>query len=305
MASEKAKSLVKSEGIAVVKIVVGCVLYALSVVLFIDPVHIIPGSVTGIGVVVKALTGFPIGVLSIIINVPLVIWATIKLGPRLLIYTGLTVLLSSVLIDAFAFLQPFTEDVMLASIFGGVVMGVGLGLILDGGGTTGGTTVVGRLVLKKWPNIPMGDVLLVGDFIIIVIGSFFLQDWDLLLYSLIDLYVCVVVINFTMYNFKTQVELVIETTKREEVKEALGAFRQTRILSQQPNRLYVVTRKGNVAKIQNAITKIDPAAVGTTFQVDYNFGGADPRAAYESQMDSVEALPEDVADESTLDEVGE
>lgn len=300
-ADSKAKKLVKTEGIAVVKIVVGCVLYALSVVWFIDPVHIIPGSVTGIGVVVKALTGFPIGLLSIIINVPLVIWATIVLGPRILIYTGLTVFLSSTLIDVLAFMPAFTEDMFLASVFGGVVMGVGLGLILDGGGTTGGTTVVGRLVLKRWPNIPMGDILLIGDFIIITVGSILMQDWDLFLWSLVDLYVCVVVINFVMYNFKKQSEVVIETTKREEVKEALAGFRATRIISQQPNRLYLVTKKSNVSKIQRVLESIDPDAVGTTFEVDYNFGGIGPRSAYESQLDSAEPLEDDVADESTLD----
>lgn len=297
----KSRIFARTEGIAIAKIVVGCVLYALSVVLFIDPVHIIPGSVTGIGVVVKTLTGFPIGLLSIIINVPLVIWATVVLGPRILVHTGLTVFLSSVLIDVLAFLQPFTTDMFLASVFGGVVMGVGLGLILDGGGTTGGTTVVGRLVLKRWPNIPMGDVLLVGDFIIITIGSILLRDWDLFLWSLVDLYVCVVVINFVMYNFKKQVEMVVETARREQVKEAIAGFRTTRIISQQPNRLYLVAKKSVVSKLQRAIEEVDSHAVGTTFEVDYNFGGGSLRSAYENQLDSVEALSDDLADESVLD----
>ena len=152
---ERRKSLIKSESIAICKIVAGCFLYALSVVLFIDPAKIIPGSVTGIGVVVKALTGFPIGILSIIINVPLVIWGTIVLGKRLLIYTGLTVLLSSSMIDMLAFLKPFTQDVFLASVFGGVVMGVGLGMILDAGGTTGGddrSRTAGAEEVSPYPN---------------------------------------------------------------------------------------------------------------------------------------------------------
>lgn len=141
------------------------------------------------------------------------LWETITLGKRLLIYTGLTVVLSSVMIDTLAFLHPFSQDVLLCFIFGGVVMGVGLGLILDAGGTTGGTTVVGRLVLKKLPNIPMGNILLIGDFIIMVLGSLLLKDWDLMLYSIIDLYVCVIAINKVMYGFKIDSLSVIRTGK--------------------------------------------------------------------------------------------
>ena len=195
----------RNDAIVIAKIVIGSILYALSVVWFIDPVHIIPGSITGIGVVIKAVLGFPIGQLNFIINVPLVIIGTIVLGKRLLIYTGLTVFLTSVLMDKLAFMQPFTNDVMLASIFGGVIMGVGLGLILDGGGTTGGTTLVGRLISKKYPHVPMGDILMVGDFIIIMAGSFVLQDWDLLLYSLIDLYVCCIRMMIVLLHFAVKV----------------------------------------------------------------------------------------------------
>lgn len=269
---EQRKSLIKNEAKALGKIVAGCFLYALSVVLFIDPAKIIPGSVTGIGVVVKTLTGFPIGLLSIIINVPLVIWGTIVLGRRLLIYTGLTVLLSSAMIDMLAFLTPFTQDVFLASVFGGVVMGVGLGMILDAGGTTGGTTVAGRLVLNKYPHIPMGNILLVGDFIIITVGSLLLKDWDLLLYSIVDLYVCVVVINKVMYGFKISSLSVIMTKKGNEIGEKMRAFGGCRVLYNSENKIIVTSRKKDVSKIQNIAESSDKDAACAAFDADYSFG---------------------------------
>lgn len=264
--------LVKKEWAAICKIVTGCFLYALSVVLFIDPVKIIPGSVTGIGVVVKALTGFPIGVLSILINVPLVIWGTIVLGKRLLLYTGLTVLLSSVMIDMLAFLHPFTQDILLGSIFGGVVMGVGLGLILDGGGTTGGTTVVGRLVLKKRPDVPMGNILLVGDFIIILMGSLLLRDWDLLLYSVIDLYICVVVINKVMYGFKINSLSIIFTGKGHALDQKLQDAAPCNVLYKNKEQIVLVSRKRDVSKIQHLAEEVDENASCAAFDTDYSFG---------------------------------
>ena len=266
------KELCIKEGVTILKIVIGCFLYALSVVLFIDPAQIIPGSVTGIGVVVKALTGFPIGTLSIIINVPLVIIGTIILGKRLLIYTGITVLLSSLMIDWLTFLKPFTEDLLLASVFGGVIMGIGLGMILDAGGTTGGTTVVGRLVLKKFPHIPMGTILLIGDFIIITVGSLLLKDWDLLLYSIIDLYICVVALDKVMYGFKINSFAEIRTENQIEVEIALSkaGFKNVRV--EKNCRIVIICRKKEVSKIQHIVLAIDSRASCTAYDIDYSFG---------------------------------
>lgn len=258
----------------ILKIVVGCLIYSLSVVLFLDPAQIIPGSVTGIGVVVKALTGFPIGALNFIINVPLVIWATIVLGKRILIYTGLTVLLTSVMMDGLAFLPAFTDDVLLASLIGGVVMGVGLGLILDGGGSTGGTTIIGHLATHKKPDLPMGNILLIGDFIIIVVGSIFLKDWDLMLYSLIDLYVCVVVINMVMYSYKKQNTSLILCKDPQKTREAIEAAlpERVRVLEQNGTKLVVATMKRDVTEVQKIVEQTDPEAVCHSFEAAYRFG---------------------------------
>lgn len=266
-------SLLKKEGTAIIKIVIGCFLYALSVVLFIDPIQIIPGSITGIGVVVKAVTGFPIGGLNLIINIPLVIIGTMILGKRLLIYTGLTVFLTSVMMDGLAFLQPFTQDVMLASIFGGVVMGVGLGLIMDGGGTTGGTTLVGRLVSRKLPHLPMGTILLIGDFIIITCGSMVLKNWDLFLYSVIDLYICVVALDLVIYGPKVKTLSLVTTSRAAQVAEQMRQGKKPcRILFEEEDKVALLTRKGDVSQIQHLVESLDPEAAITSYHADFTFG---------------------------------
>lgn len=111
-------------------LLVGCALYALSVVLFMDRIHLIPGSVTGIAVIVKALFHFPIGAVNVAINVPLILVAMFFLGKKMLVYTVITILSTSAMMDYLAFLPPMTTDFMLASIFGGILMGIGLGMIL-------------------------------------------------------------------------------------------------------------------------------------------------------------------------------
>ncbi|MGN0357552.1 MAG: YitT family protein [Blautia sp.] len=265
--------LIKNEIINIAKIIIGCFIYAISVVWFIDPVHIIPGSVTGIGVVVKAVTGFPIGGLNFIINIPLVIIGTIVLGKRLLIYTGLSVFLTSVMIDGLAFLQPFTSDYMLASVFGGVVMGVGLGLIIDGGGTTGGTSLVGRLISRKMPHLPMGTILLVGDFIIITAGTIVLKDWDLFLYSVIDLYICVVAIDMVLYGPKVKNLSVVTSGKVESIVEAMKTSgKPCKVLFTESGKAGLLTKKKDISQIQHIVEKIDPEAGIISCEADFTYG---------------------------------
>jgi len=251
-------------------ILVGCILYALSVVWFIDPAHIIPGSVTGIAVIVKALFNTPIGVLNLAINVPLILVAVFYLGKKLLVYTGLTILLTSVMMDWWAFMPPFTEDMLLSSVFGGILMGIGLGLILKAGATTGGTTVVGRLVVRKYPNIPIGDVLMVGDFIIITVGSILLKDWDLLLYSILDLYICVIVINKVIYGLETKAAAVIYTTQSQTLKGQLEANLPCRTALLPGNKgVLCYCRKNAVSKLQKIMKVEDAQAEFISVDIDY------------------------------------
>ena len=256
-------------------ICVGCVLYALSVVWFLDPAHIIPGSVTGIAVVAKALFGIRIGVLNLVINVPLMLVAIFFLGKKLLVYTALTVFLNSLLMDWWAVLPPLTDDMLLASIFGGVLMGIGLGMILKGGASTGGTTVVARLVGLRYPNMPIGTILLVGDFIIITMGSFLLKDWDLFLYSVLDLYVCIVVIDKVVYGFDTKVAAVVYTQTTQEVQSSLKASLPCRTMALSGGSgLVCYCKRSHVSKLQRAVEKADPSAECKVTLLDYSFGGS-------------------------------
>ncbi|CVK20834.1 YitT family protein [Sporomusa sphaeroides] len=266
-------SNVKQYGRELLYIVIGSIIYALSVVLFIDPAKIIPGSVTGIAVIAKALFGIPIGLLSVIINVPLILIAVFYLGRKMLVYTILTVLLTSALIDWWAFLPPFTDNMLLAAIFGGIMMGVGMGMMLPTGATTGGTTVVGRLVLLKYPNIPIGYILLIVDFIIIVVGSMLLKDWDLMLYSILNLYVCVVVINKVMYGMKIDAMSVVFTEHSKEILQKIQATFPCKVsaLSDIPG-LLCICRKSDVNKLQRIVERTDPSAFCASLDLDYSFG---------------------------------
>ena len=252
-------------------IVIGSILYALSVVLFIDPIHVIPGSVTGIAVIAKALFNTPIGVVNLVINIPLILIAVFYLGKKLLIYTVITIFLTSVLMDWWAFMPAFTTDMMLASIFGGVIMGIGLGMILKAGATTGGTTVVGRLVVRKHPNIQIGNVLMAGDFVIITVGSILLKDWDLMLYSLINLHICSALNNLVIYGFDRKIAALIYTGSPDRVRAALEGRIHCRTMVT-PEGLVCCCAKSATVKLERIVREIDPQASCAVADASYTFG---------------------------------
>lgn len=257
-------------------ILVGCILYSLSVVWFIDPAQIIPGSVTGVAVVTKALFGIPIGVLNLVVNVPLVLIGVFYLGKKLLVYTALTVFLNSFLMDQLAvILRPMTEDMFLASVVGGVMMGIGLGMILRVGATTGGTTVIGRLVVRKYPNLPISNILLVGDFIIITVGSILLQNWDLFLYSVVDLYVCVVAID-KVYAIDKQSAAVIYSERKEEIAENLRRTLPCRtMICVDSESLVCYCKKTQINQVRKCVQEIAPDAACASVDLAYSFGSID------------------------------
>ena len=256
-------------------LLLGCFLYALSVVLFIDPAQIIPGSITGVAIIIKAISNAPIGVVSILINIPLMIYAVFKLGKKILIYTIFTILTTSFLIDALSFVRPFTENIMLAAIFGGIVMGIGLGMILKAGGTTGGTTVVGRVITMYFPRLPIGNILLVIDFLIILSGSIVLRNWDLLLYSIINLYVCVIYINLIMYFQDKKFLLVIQSKNMNDIYCEINQNPKYIIKKFSNEEGIVICSKKDLKKLESDVNKMDSTINGVLVELKYIFGDFD------------------------------
>ena len=131
------KNLLKNEHLAsTVQIVLGCALGALAYPLFLVPNHIAPGGLTGLATVLNYLFHWPVGTTSLLMNIPLFIIGYRAMGRVFVIRSLVATVLFSVLIDLIP-LPPMTQQPLLGAVFGGVLLGAGLGLILRGGATTG------------------------------------------------------------------------------------------------------------------------------------------------------------------------
>jgi len=178
----------------------GCILFALAFVLFLEPHLIAPGGFSGLGMVINYLTGFPLGIAIMLMNMPLLLISLQKFGLRFIASTLYATVLSSVLIDVGGgWLNAFTEDLLLASLYGGLLLGAGMGLVFMGGATTGGSDVLSKLLRLRFSHIRLGRIVLTVDAVIITLCATVFQNINLALYAAITLYVSTVVIDGVLY----------------------------------------------------------------------------------------------------------
>ncbi len=179
---------------------VGSVCFGLSLALFSAPNNIAPGGVTGLATLAHYLWELPIGSLTIAANIPLLLIAWWRLGRAFAARTLLGLALSSVVIDTLTVLvPPFSGDRLLAAIFGGVLTGTGLGLILSRGATTGGAEVVARLLERRWPHIPIGKLIFLLDGGVIALSALVYGELESPLYAIILVYVASLITDRLVY----------------------------------------------------------------------------------------------------------
>lgn len=202
----------------VVYILAGSGCFGLSVAMFSAPNNIAPGGVTGLSTLVHYLWGVPIGALTIAINVPLVLIAWWRLGRTFAARTLLGLAISSVVIDTLsALVPPFSGDRLLAAIFGGVLTGLGLGLILSRGATTGGAEIVARLLERRWPHIPIGKLILALDGGVIALSALVYRELESPLYAIILVYVASLLTDRLVYGGRRGKTVLIISHRHAEI----------------------------------------------------------------------------------------
>lgn len=181
-------------------ILLGSVIYAFGFQYFLYPNNITSGGVVGTAMIINQLADLPVGLMTIVINVPLFAIAWRHFGPGFLISSLVGMGLSSALVDVFAlFSIPVTDDPMLAAVIGGSIKGLGLGLVYFVGATTGGIDIVIKLLRQKFSTINFGTMMLMLDAVIIGAYALILGRYESAMYSLIAMYVSTKMIDLALY----------------------------------------------------------------------------------------------------------
>ena len=153
--------------------------------IFLIPHEIVLGGATGIATVLRVLFGLPVGLVTIAVNFPLLVFYAASFGIRRIGSALGGILATSVAVDLFAVLPAITDDKFVAAIFGGAVMGVGVGMLLRIGVTTGGSDLAAYIIHEKKRSVSVGGAVLVIDGTIIVGAAIALGSFDGLVYSIV------------------------------------------------------------------------------------------------------------------------
>lgn len=254
----------------VVATVVGSTVFAVGFSLFLEPNDINPGGISGLAMVLVELLGFgSVGTLTIVINLPLFILGGMKIGKRFFAGSLIGMLVSSVLIDAFAMIPFPCPDLLMSALYGGVLCGLGLGVVYISGTSTGGSDILVRLLKLRYRNVPIGQISMCIDAVVVLLTGLVFQDVSKALYAGVAVFVYGQVVDAVVYRFDYSKVALIISTEYEAIAEAIGTKldRGATFLhgegsySHQATKVVLAAvKKQQVAELKELVMKIDPNA---------------------------------------------
>ena len=264
-------------------IILGSVITAAAINIFLVPYKIAPGGVTGIATVIHYLSNekYPVGTIMLVLNIPLFIFGMKYIGGRFTIRTLFSTIFLSAVIDLS---QPFTDifsaqfalerlsaspDYLLYSIFGGFFMGLGLGFVFKSGATTGGTDLAARIMHHFVPGLTMGKTLLLIDSAVIIFAAVSFNSFLLALYALLSLYISSKIIDIILegVNFAKAVYIISDFPDEiaqgimKELDRGITALNGTGMYTGKDKRvLYCIIHRGQLQVLKTIVKKFDPTA---------------------------------------------
>ncbi|MDP3463063.1 MAG: YitT family protein [Bacteroidales bacterium] len=265
-------------------IFLGAILIASGYVFFITPHRIVPGGIYGISIVLHHTFGTPVGLMALAFNIPLTIVGIKVLGPRFGIKTITGFILTSTFIDSLSYFygdQPLlNEDPLLSSIYGGAMIGLGVGFLFKAKATCGGTDVI-AMMLGKWTKWPLGRLMMMVDSVIVVFGSVIFGNWAIPLYSLVAIFfmgkVIDVVLQGISYDKVTLIiseqhmligeKIIHHLNRGATIFQGKGMFNGS-----EKNMIFTVLNRRELLMLEEFINQIDPKAFVIVMNADEILG---------------------------------
>lgn len=260
--------------------IVGSFIYAVGTYCFVAPCNIAPGGASGIAIMINYLAYVPIGIMTFIINIPLILLALRYLGRNFTIKTIRSLIINTVMLDFVVaplfdnfggerFLGNVYGDRLLGSLFGGVLIGAGLAVIFLRDSTTGGTDIAGRLLRLKFPHIQMGRAMMLFDTVVLLASIVVFGSIESGLYGLITIFVCSRVIDGILYGADKGNMVLVVSSKSHEIADILmrdidrgitflrgqGAYSHS-----ETDVIVSALRKSEFHRLKTIVYDVDPAA---------------------------------------------
>lgn len=246
---------------------------------FLLPHEVLTGGVTGIAMILGLMTPINTGIWIVLLNIPILIVGWMKLGKVFIANSLFSVLVTSIAM-IYIPVQSLTDDALLSSVFGGVISGIAIGLIIRYYGSTGGFDIISLLLTRK-RDIPIGGLIFVLNSVVVFLSGF-IFSWELAMYTMASIYITGVVID-RIHTKHMKLSLMVITSREEEIKKELlgrllrgitvmegeGAFSKAK-----RKILFTVITQYELAFVKDIIKKVDPDAfvtVNQTLEIMGNF----------------------------------
>lgn len=249
----------------------GSALYALGLYTFALNANYAPGGISGIAIILNSVTQLPLGFLTLMLNIPLALLSWRVLGARFIIKTGYTVLLSTIMLDfVFPLLPTYSGNALMAALFAGVCIGAGLALVYMRGSSTGGTDFLTLSIKKKAPHYSVGQITLVLDFVVVVLGGLVFRNVDAVLYGIISTFATTITMDQVLYGAGGGKVAIVITDKGKAIADAISAEvdRGATLVpaigaytGHNKDMLWCACGKSEIYKVRTAAYAIDPAAL--------------------------------------------
>lgn len=250
-------------------IISGSLLMALGLDLFLVPAKIAPGGVSGLSTVIHYVTGLPVGVLILLINIPIFILGARSFSKKFIFESFIGMIVLSFFVSFFEFLAPITDDLILSSVFGGVFIGAGVGLVFRSNATTGGTDIVVFLLKKRFKSLSAGNIVAIIDLLIVLLAGIVFRTWESVLYSTVSLIVSSFIIDAIIEGVDYAKAVFIISDNPDEISRVISdkLYRGTTCFcgfshytGKEKNTLLCVVRRFEISRLKNIIYEADKNA---------------------------------------------
>ncbi len=275
------KEVIKKSLRNLIFVLVGSAVMGLGYSLFLIPFHLVPGGVSGISIIINYLLRLPVGLMIIILNIPIFLMSYKFLGKKYLVTTLLGMITSSLLIDFFNEILKLprgTDNPLLAAIYGGLLLGLGLGLVFRGEASTGGSDVIG-LIINKYTGLTVGLGIMITDFLIISASGLVFKNLEAPLYGYIVLFISSRVIDLVLEGWSFSKLVIITSAQTEKISDFIinqldrsGSALKSRslYLNREGEIIITVIHRKQLAELKSFIKKTDPQAfviINDTYEV--------------------------------------
>ncbi len=263
-------------------ITVGSLLLASGIAFFLLPAKIVTGGTPGMGILLHLIFPIPVGVAMLLINIPLILVGIKFIDSGFAVRSVYSMILTAGAVDLInLYLNiPEIQSMLLSTLYGGIFAGLGVGLVLKGNASAGGTTIVAKII-SNYTHLKAAQVLLIMDSLIILSIGLIFKDMEKILWSMISIYVTAQVIDRILTGTAREKTINIVSTKLDEISQAISTqmHRDGTILTGQnltgehtKQILFVVIDTRRINQLKELVLAIDSKALMVTMQASEMMG---------------------------------